>query len=174
MGVRNLETARLRLRVLQPDDLDALAELYADPEVMRFLSGVRTREQTQTLLSEMIKHWQDYGFGRWALIDRAGGQFVGRCGLNYLPESPEIELGYAIAGAYWGRGLTTEAARACLHWGFEDVGLERIVAIARPENRASLRVMEKLGMKYEKDAFFYNTDVKYYALSRDAFRLQKP
>jgi len=70
--------------------------------------------------------------------------------------------------------LTTEAARACLHWGFEDVGLERIVAIARPENGASLRVMEKLGMKYEKDAFFYNTDVKYYALSRDAFRLQKP
>jgi RimJ/RimL family protein N-acetyltransferase len=173
MDTRNLETERLHLRVLQPDDLDALCELYADPEVMRFLSGPRTREQTQTLLAEMIKHWVDHGFGRWALIDKTSGQFIGRCGLNYLPGTTEIELGYAIGRAHWGRGLTTEAAAMCLHWGFEEFGMERIVAIARPDNGASLRVMQKVGMKYEKEAFFYNADVKYYSLSRDQYRAQR-
>ncbi|WP_316787572.1 GNAT family N-acetyltransferase [Thermoleptolyngbya oregonensis] len=86
-----------------------------------------------------------------------------------LDSTPEIEVGYVLDCPFWGRGLATEAARASLQFGFDTLGLERIVAIARPENHASQRVMQKLGMTYEKDAFYYNCAVVYWAIAREHF-----
>ncbi|MFQ3615514.1 MAG: GNAT family N-acetyltransferase [Cyanobacteriota bacterium] len=164
------ETQRLYLQPFQPDDLDALAALYAKPDVMRYVGhGVRTREETQTGLHRMMAHWQAHGFGMWKLIEKGTGAFVGRAGLIYLDSTPEIEVGYALDRPFWGRGLATEAARASLQFGFDTLELERIVAIARPENRASQRVMQKLGMTYEKDAFYYNCEVVYWAIARRDF-----
>jgi ribosomal-protein-alanine N-acetyltransferase len=85
---------------------------------------------------------------------------LGRCGFCvFLDNTSEVELGYLLDKSYWRRGLATEASHASLKYGFEVVKLDRIVAIAKPENIASRRVMEKVGMKYEKDAYFYNTNV---------------
>jgi RimJ/RimL family protein N-acetyltransferase len=166
-----LDTARLRLRPFQPDDLDALARLYADAEVMKYIGNgqPRTRAETEALLTLMIRQWEQHGFGRWAMILKATGELIGRCGLSFLHQAEEVELGYLLATAYWGQGLATEASRACVQFGFEQLKLERIVAVARPENLASARVMEKIGMVYQGNAFYYNAEVVYHAISRAAY-----
>lgn len=166
-----IETARLRLRQFTLDDLDDLFRLYRDPEVMKYISGrARTRDETEASLFRIIKQWE-HGFGMWAVVHKTQRKMViGRCGLGFLDNTPEVELGYAFAKPYWGMGIATEATFASLKYGFEQAKLDRIVAIARPENIASQRVMQKVGMKYEKDAHFYNLDVVYYALSRSAWQ----
>jgi ribosomal-protein-alanine N-acetyltransferase len=97
-------------------------------------------------------------------------QLIGHCGLNFLPNSPEVEVLYRFDQSYWNQGIATEATKSSLRYGFEEAKLDRIVAITAPEHIASRRVMEKAGLKYEKDAYFYNLDVVYYTLSREAWK----
>ncbi len=168
--MREIETPRLRLRQFTPNDLDDLCRLYSNPDVMRYVGkGVRTKNETQTALSSILKYYEP-NLGMWAVIYKDDGKLIGRCGLWFLDNTAEVELGYLLDKSYWGKGLATEASHASLKYGFEVVKLEKIVAIARPENIASRRVMEKVGMKYEKDAYFYNTNVVYYAISRDDYQ----
>jgi ribosomal-protein-alanine N-acetyltransferase len=164
-----LETERLVLRRFTPDDLDELVALRADPEVMRYI-GDQSREKVEQRLSYYIAHYDPHGFGMWAVILKTTGQLIGWCGLIFLDETPEVEVGYGIGRDYWGRGLMTEAAHASLRYGFETAGLERIVAVAMPENSASRRIMEKLGMRYERMAHHYGHDLVYYAIGRDEFK----
>jgi ribosomal-protein-alanine N-acetyltransferase len=159
-----IETARLRLRHFNLNDFDHLFRLYSDVEIMRYLSP-RTREQTQASLSKHIQQWQQYNFGMWAVIYKETGAMIGRCGLGFLENTPEVELGYVFDKSYWKMGLATEASLATLKFGFWEVKLDRIVAIAHPENIASVRVIQKVGMKYEKNATYYGHDVVYYAVS---------
>jgi ribosomal-protein-alanine N-acetyltransferase len=153
------------------DDLDRLTEIHGDPLVMRFMGG-RTRDRAETLtrLEANIRTWQEHGFGMYALFELATGTMIGRCGLAFLDNTPEIEVGYMLARDYWDSGYATEAARACLEFGFRERSLARIVAIANPENHASRHVIEKLGMRFEKNARFYDSDVVYYALTREAWQ----
>jgi len=160
-----IETARLQLRHFTLEDLDNLFRLYSDVEVMRYLS-LRTREQTQESLHKHIQQWQQYNFGMWAVMHKDSGKMIGRCGLGLLENTPEVELGYVFDKSYWNMGLATEASQATLKYGFEEVKLDRIVAIAQPENIASVRVIQKVGMKYQKNAFYYGHDVVYYVISR--------
>ncbi|MGB5963734.1 MAG: GNAT family N-acetyltransferase [Coleofasciculaceae cyanobacterium] len=169
--MREIETPRLRLRQFTCDDLDDLYRLYNSPDLMRYIGkGIRTKNETQTALSSIIKHYE-HGFGMWAVISKDDDKLIGRCGLCFLDHTPEVELGYLLDKSYWRKGLATEASHASLKYGFEVVKLDKIVAIAKPENIASRRVMEKVGMKYEKDAYFYNNDVVYYAISRDIYQM---
>jgi RimJ/RimL family protein N-acetyltransferase len=163
-----IETSRLRLRMFRPSDLDALASITGDAEVMKYLgtSGPRSREKTKNTIDAILRHWDEHGFGIWALDHRADGRLIGWCGLQMLEKTPEVEVAYLLARAYWNQGLATEAAKASIEYGLNELKLERIVAIARPENVGSYRVMEKVGMKYERDAHFYNVDVVYYAIDR--------
>jgi ribosomal-protein-alanine N-acetyltransferase len=166
------ETPRLRLRPFTAGDFDDLFALFTDPEVMRFVgNGVRTREETETSLARMAGQWPRHGFGMWALHEKDTGRFVGRCGLQPLPGTPEIELGYTLHRAFWGRGFATEAAAASVRHGFEAAGLSRIVAIARAENAASRRVMEKVGLTFERTGPdpYGSGDVVWYGLSRAGF-----
>lgn len=165
-----IETNRLRLRHFTLDDLDDLFRLYSDAEIMRYLSSPRTKEQTQTSLCKHIKQWQEYNFGMWAVNYKERDKMIGRCGLSFLENTPEVELGYVFDKSFWNMGLATEASLATLKYGFETVRLHRIVAIAKPENIASIRVIQKVGMTYEKDAHYYGVDVVYYALSRSAWQ----
>lgn len=163
-----IETSRLRLRHFVTDDLDDLFRIYSDAEVMKYLSP-RNKEQTQASLHKHIQHWQQYNFGMWAVVHKDSGRLIGRCGLGFLDNTPEIELGYVFDKPYWNMGIGTEAATATIKYGFEEVKLNRIVAIAHPQNIASVRVIQKVGMKYEKNAHFYNVDVVYYAINREAW-----
>lgn len=170
-----IETARLLLRPYTPQDLDELAPILSNPEVMRYsptgpIPKDQIKEVTQKTLQFFIKHWQQHGFGVWAVVEKATAELIGHCGLNFLPNSPEVEVLYRLDKAYWNQGIASEAAKASLRYGFEQVKLDRIVAITAPEHIASRRVMEKCGLKYEKNAQFYNLDVVYYALARSEWR----
>ncbi|MEG4807647.1 GNAT family N-acetyltransferase [Microcoleus sp. F8-D3] len=170
--MREIETARLYLRQFTPDDLDDLYRIYSDAEIMKYLRGVKTREETEIAIHNMLKRWAENNFGMWALVHKIDRKLIGRCGLAFLDKTPEVELGYAIDKVYWNQGLVTEASFASLNYGFEILQLERIVAIARPENIASQRVIQKVGMKYEKNARYYETDVVYYSISRESYQSQ--
>ena len=165
-----IETQRLLLRMFCPEDLDELARLFSDPQVMKYVGDGQTvnREEADKALQSIIKHWQTHGFGRWAAVDKQTREFVGFGGLRSLFGTPEVV--YHLATAHWGKGLATELARASLRFGFEDRGFDRIVAIAKPLNTASLHVMEKLGMHFEKYHSYYGIEVVQYAISREEFK----
>ncbi|HEX5707676.1 MAG TPA: GNAT family N-acetyltransferase, partial [Pyrinomonadaceae bacterium] len=152
-------------------DFDEFAAMRADAEVMRFIgkTGPQTREQSEAWLEKNRRRWEDEGFGMWAVCEKSDGRLVGWCGLSRLENTREVEVGYGLARAAWGRGLTTEAARAALRYGFAEKNVERVVAVAMPDNVGSRRVMEKVGLAYVRDAFFYGTDVVYYAIDSHDF-----
>ena len=138
---------------------------------MRYIGDgkLQSRAQTEVRLNAILDHWEQHGFGLWVTIEKASGDFAGFCGLKYLDSTSEIEVGYRLAKRFWGMGFATEAAQASLRFGFEVHGLDRIVAVVQPENVASCRVAEKIGLRYVTDARFYDTDVKYYAISREQY-----
>ncbi|WP_427159349.1 GNAT family N-acetyltransferase [Aliinostoc sp. HNIBRCY26] len=164
-----IETARLKLRHFTLDDFGTLFRLYSDTEVMRYLS-LRTQEQTQESLIKHIQHWEKHNFGMWAVVHKDSCKMIGRCGLGFLEDTPEVELGYVLDKSYWNMGLGTEASQATLKYGFLTVQLDQIVAIARPENIASRRVIEKLGMRYQKHTHHYGVDVVYYSLAKSEWQ----
>jgi RimJ/RimL family protein N-acetyltransferase len=106
----------------------------------------------------------------WAVVERETDALIGHCGLRYLEDTSDVELLYGLGRRFWGRGVATEAGRASLGYGFEQAGLSRIVALAKPENAASRRVMEKLGMTFEGEAHHFGLVAVRYAISRDQFR----
>lgn len=161
-----IETARLRLRAFKPGDLDELFLVFGDAQVMRHLSGgkTRSREETEAGLLRTIEGWQRRGFGLWAVTVKESEEMIGYCGLILLDGTTEIEVAYGLARAHWGKGYATEAALAALRFGFEQLKLERIVAVVNPENAPSRRVLEKLGMTYVKMAHHYDADLMYYEL----------
>ncbi|MEU8817983.1 GNAT family N-acetyltransferase [Actinoplanes sp. NPDC048796] len=152
-----LETERLVLREWRDDDLDALAAMNADPEVMRYIldGSVLDREQSAARLRRIREVWERHGFGLFAVEGRADGVLLGWAGLSvpdFLPEvMPAVEIGWRLARPYWGRGYATEAAAEALRFGFEDGGLDRVVSIRHVHNDRSRRVMEKLGLRHEFD-----------------------
>jgi ribosomal-protein-alanine N-acetyltransferase len=168
-----LETERLRLRPMCDDDYEPLCALYADPEVMRYVAGVRTREQTRERLDVMIDHWARHGFGICALFHRPDDAFVGRCGVCYA-RAGEAELAYTLARPFWGRGLATEAARAASATAFERFRLPQIVAYADVQNTASQRVMIKLGMRPDGTAHVHGCDAVRYVLDNPAVAVARP
>jgi ribosomal-protein-alanine N-acetyltransferase len=166
-----IDTLRLRLRHFTPDDADDLYRIYSHPELFKYMSNDKPLlwEQTRAFINSLTENWQLYQFGVWAIVYKKNQELIGHCGFKFLENSQEIQMGYLLLKSYWRMGLGTEAAQAVLKYGFEVARLERIVAIAKPENIASRRVMEKVGMQYEKDAYYYNNDVVYYSISREAY-----
>jgi len=167
-----IETERLLLRPFTSADLDDWAgSIFADPEVTRYLPKRDTtpQQRAERALRFVQEHWDRHGYGLWAVIERTTGQFIGQSGLNYLDETGEVEVDYALAKAYWGRGIATEVARASLRFGFEHLGLERIIGLAMPENIASRRVLECIGMSFVKDTHLFGLDLVNYAILREQF-----
>jgi RimJ/RimL family protein N-acetyltransferase len=167
--VPEIETDRLRLRMFTPGDLDQLLLVFGDPEVMKYL-GIEagttlSREETKLVLQKMTEFWVRNGFGRWAVINKEDNKLIGLCGFRLLEDA--LELVYALAKPYWGRGFATEAARASLRFGFEELDYDRIVAITRHANTGSRRVMSKLLMTYEQDVNHYGVDGVRYVATRD-------
>jgi RimJ/RimL family protein N-acetyltransferase len=140
-----MESERMFLSAFTEDDLDELAPMLADPEVMRFIPGPpRTREQAERGLKVMIAHQRRYGFAAFAVRDKANKQLQGWCGLMEFDATGEVELLYLFARSAWGRGLATEASRVVVE-AARQIGLARLVAAVMPENKASRRVLEKCG-----------------------------
>jgi RimJ/RimL family protein N-acetyltransferase len=162
MGFR-IETPRLILRPWQDSDLDPFAEMSADPEVMRFFEKCLTPEEAAAAVGRYRQSYEDEGFCFWAAELAGEARFVGVVGLGRLryeaPFTPAVEIGWRLARPWWGRGLATEGAAAALADGFSRFGLSEIVAVAVPANRASLRVMERIGMVRDPQGEFDHPNV---------------
>ena len=152
------QTPRLILRHFDVGDADAIRLLFADPEVMRYGPGVQTPQWADDWLRDWIeRRYAAWGFGMWAVVQRRSGAVIGYCGLSRFDNrcaAGEAELGFRLARAHWGRGYATEAARAVRDYAFATLALPRLIALIDPQNRASLRVAEKLDMRYERDVLF--------------------
>jgi [ribosomal protein S5]-alanine N-acetyltransferase len=166
-----LETERLIFRKFTLADLDALIEMRSDPEVNKYLGG--TRLQNPEAITKRMRVYMDsydkYGFGACAMIWKETGEMIGWSGLQPLEDTGETEVGYGMKKEFWGKGIGYECALAWLRYGFEKIGLERIVAVAIPGNTGSQRIMEKCGMKYEKTEPHYGEECVFYAVTKDEF-----
>ncbi len=143
-----LESARLFVRRFTPADLDFLALLLGSPEVTSFLGGVKDRAAAETTLRvrALDYYHQHPGLGMWATVERATGRTIGFHVLNHIWGEPDIQVGYALAAEAWGRGYATEMSVRLLQYGFEDLGLPRIVAITNLDHTASQHVLLKTGL----------------------------
>ena len=166
MAAPELLTERLRLRAFLDSDLDAWAAIVADPETARFVGGVRDRGEAWLRLAMYVGHWELRGYGLWAVEERASGRFVGRAGLWYPAEWPELEVGWTLARDVWGRGYATEAGRAAVEWGRTELGLTRIASVISAGNTRSIAVAERLGMTLDRTTTLSDGDpVSVYAMS---------
>jgi len=152
------EAQRVFLRHFHVADLDMMTGVFGDPEVMRFGPGPQPRDWVQRWLRGCLEdYYQKWGFGLWAVVHKPDRRVIGYCGLTRFDDidgQPEIEIGYRLARDFWGRGLATEAAGAVRDYAFGVLVLPRLVAMIDPRNRASIRVAEKNGLRYEKDVIF--------------------
>src|SRR5262245_12643267 len=143
--------------MLRESDLDAYAEMCADPEVMRYIGDGQplARPMAWRNLAMMVGHWSLRGYGLWAAEERSSGAFVGRIGFWNPDGWPGFEIGWMLHRSYCGRGYATEGARAALDYGFIELGQPQIISLIRPENLASIRVAERLGERLvgEEDLF---------------------
>ncbi len=148
--MKMLETDRLILRLQSYDDAPSLVEMNAEPEVIRYTGdhSLGSIQEARKLLEERVfPQWEKYKMGRFT-VTLKDGTYLGWCGLRYFPESDEVDLGYRFMKKHWGKGYATESSRAVLEYGFKTLKRTRIIAKAMPENKDSLKVMQKLGMTF--------------------------
>ncbi len=157
---RSLRTERLRLRPFRESDLDAVARLYADPRFMRYIGPVTDRDDAWRHMAMLIGHWQLRGYGLWAVEHEE--KFVGRIGLHFPEGWPDLEVGWALDPAVWGRGLATEGARTALAQAATVLGRPDPVSAIHPDNAASIRVAEKLGARLERRMVLRGEEVVIY------------
>jgi RimJ/RimL family protein N-acetyltransferase len=168
--IPTLTTERLILRPFAEQDVDALHRVLSDRQVHRYFPRTEppSREQVEKIIARQLAHWEEHGCGWWAVVWREREELIGWCGLQFLPEFGETEVAYLLSRPYWGQGLATEAARAAARFGFQTLGLERLVAIAHVENAASQRVIEKLGMSFVEQLSLWGIECYRYSLPRAA------
>ncbi len=163
------ETERLVLRRLVIEDLDALYELYRDPEIRRYfpegtLDLKGTRAELEWFLNGHPRHPE---LGLWATIHKPTGAFIGRCGLlPWMIEGRlEIEIAYLLGRPYWRQGLGSEVARGLVRYGFDQLGLKRLIALIDADNLASVRTAERAGLRFERDLVLDDAPCRVYAVS---------
>jgi len=168
-----IDTPRLIVRELEPTDLDRLAAIYADPDVMLFigLGGVLTREHAERAIERERANLAERGYGEGAAVLRETGEMIGVCGPIVWPDidgTQELEVAYLLDRPWWGRGLATEVAGAIRDFALGELRRERVVSCIYPDNAASIRVAEKIGMRYEKDFDWSGHTLGLYSLTRQS------
>ena len=166
------ETARLRARKMTLADLDFIASLLADEQVMRFYPKRYTRDDSRAWVERQLWRYEEHGHGLWLIIERASGEPVGQVGLllQAIEGSAEPEVGYLMDRRFWRRGYATEAAIATRDYAFSTLGLPRIVSLIRPENIPSQGVATKMGMQRERTVEFAGMEHWLYSVSNSDVR----
>ena len=167
-----IETDRLLLREFTIDDARAVYEFGSNVEVQKYTGDelLTSLERAEEIIKNVIlKDYKKYGYGRWAVIFKPDKKLIGFAGLKYLPEFGETDIGFRFLPQYWGRGIATEASRGIIKYGFKNLNIKRIIGIAMPENIASCRVLEKVGLKLYQIAEYDGDghDNKWYELKNN-------
>ncbi len=148
-----LQTPRLLLRELSVDDAEDFYELNQNPNVVKYTGDAPF--ESVSAAEDFLKNYNDYkrnGYGRWAVIEKDSGEFLGWCGLKF--DGKETDIGFRFFEKHWNKGYATESAKACLEYGFTELNLNEIVGRAMKENIGSVKVLEKIGMKFIKEMEF--------------------
>lgn len=175
-----LETERLVLRIPEPEDRDGYAEMWGDPEVVRFLGGTTVApDEVPAGIDRMLGQWERHGVGLFSVVRKDDDRLVGRVGYllwdterwvhamrEELEGDLELEIGWTLIRAFWNQGYATEAAIACRDHAFDELGRERVISLIAPENVASIRVAEKIGESYERDVELGLGPVRLYSLGK--------
>jgi ribosomal-protein-alanine N-acetyltransferase len=162
------ETEHLLFREFTTDDAQLIYELNSDPEVIKYVHELPTTDLSMALANiteRILPQYINYGYGRWAVFIKESGEFIGWCGLKYRPERYEIDLGYRFKQSSWGKGYATEAAMATLQYGFRSLKIPIITAMAHIDNTASLKVIEKCGMHFQRFEEVETCPVSTYTIS---------
>lgn len=172
--VQPMKTQRLILREMRPTDVESLHRLFSDPLLMRFWP-VFTQAETEAWVAGEMRHYAQDGFGLWAITFKDSDEAIGDCGLvrHVVDGAMETDIGWHVLRAHWGQGYATEAARASRDYAFAHVGVERLVAQIHPENYASRRVAEKIGMRLLKEYQHWRGLRLLYVLERDMIPLAR-
>ena len=164
-----LETDRLTLRMWREQDFEPYAKMCADPEIMRFLGGkTLNRLEAWRHLAFLIGHWDLLGYGHWAVEEKASGAFAGRVGFLNPADWPGFEIGWTLGHNFWGKGYATEAAQRALQFAFDELDKSHVISLIHPDNKASIRVAERLGEKLEGNTELLGNNVLIYGLDRPA------
>jgi RimJ/RimL family protein N-acetyltransferase len=167
-----IQTARLSIQPFTLDDAEGILPVWSDPVAMRWIpSGtITTVDAAREKIGRFMAHHAAHGFSLWPVRDKATGRILGDCGLILVEwKGPEVELAYRFGQDSWGKGIATEAAAACLRYGFETSGLDEIIAVTAPEHRGSRRVMEKIELQFVGTATYFGRELVKYAITRDAW-----
>lgn len=168
MRIPTLTTPRIILRAFTSEEITRLHQILLNPNVLRYFpsSDPPSFDKVQKLVEKQQKHWDEHGYGWWALSLAEGDQLMGWCGLNFLPETSEIELKYLLAETFWGRGIATEASRVSLKYTLTDTEIDTIIGLVHPENIASQRVLEKVGMSLVERKEYFGMECLRYIVQR--------
>jgi len=161
--VEVIETPRLLLRRPTLTDKDALTRILLDEQAQHFLGGVLSPDEAEARITALLQTWEDQNGGAWAVCEQEKNTPCGTCALDMFKE--EIEISYRFSPVVWGRGYATEAAAACLRYGFQDLGLTRIIGVTQEANRGSQHVLEKLGMKHVRNLWKWEAPQRYYEIT---------
>lgn len=166
MAIPTLMTERLVLRPFRAEDVETLLEILSVDGVLRYFPNPQPpdRERVERFVAHQLRQWDERGFGWWAVEPWGRRELIGWNGLQFLPETGEVEIGFLLARPYWGKGLALEGGRAALRFGFRDLKLGEIVALAHPENAGSRRVIEKLGLGFTEQTRYFGMEVCRYSL----------
>jgi RimJ/RimL family protein N-acetyltransferase len=161
MSIPTLSSTKLILRPFQTEDAIRLHSIYQVEDVLKYFPGSSSPslEKVESFVSHQHTHWQEHGYGNWAILPADSMDIIGWAGLQYLPELDETEVGFLLAKPFWGHGFATEAAHLSIQFGFGKIGLDHIIALVHPENNASLAVVRKCGFIYEETIHLWGVDL---------------
>ena len=165
MSIPTLCTENLYLRPFALQDVNAWHAILSGKDVLRYFPGspMPSRDQAERMIERMLGHWQEHGYGLWAVELHASGRLIGRAGLQFIPETDEVEVDFILDRAFWGRGFATEAGQASLAFGYDLLKVETIVGIVHPQNLASQRVLQKIGLSFVEETTYFGMAVQRYA-----------
>jgi len=164
--IPTLTTSRLSLRPFTLSDVSPLHRILNQPDILQYFPnpGAPSKERVKEIIDKQLAHWEEHNLGWWAVIPKEGTDLIGWNGLQYLPETDEVEVGYLLSQRFWGQGLATEGARVALEFGFENHKLREIIGLTHPKNTASQNVLKKCGLNYTNQAEYFGIQVFRYSL----------
>lgn len=160
-AILNRITARLILRPFTMADIEALFEIVNEPDIFKFFpsKSAWTLEKCERYINYQTQHWENLGYGHWAVTLAESDQLLGWCGLEFLPDTKEIEVGYLLSKPFWNKGYATEAAMASVQFGKKDIRLQEIIGLTDPLNFASQRVLEKCGLAFTRKQVYFGMEM---------------